>query len=298
MDADYASKKFSVGSYAFHRADLHQVLFDELPRGIVELNHKLISFQQTGDKINLKFENRSEVAADVVIGADGIKSIVRETLFGKSTYRYSGQTCWRSIVEIPVPTKFKGSTYELWGSKPGLRFGLVEVGENRIYFFATLKSAEDGSDDKDSLKQDLILKFKEFGDDIISVLEKAGTEKIIRTDIYDLAPIKTWFKDRIVLIGDAAHATTPNLGQGGCQAVEDAFVLANALSEKKIHSQAFETYQNIRFSKANYVVKTSWQLGQITNAPSGLIKLRNFALRLTPRSLGRKTLDTLFTLNY
>lgn len=298
MDVDYASKKYGVGSYAFYRADLHKVLIDELSKGTVELDHKLNSLTCAENKVHLKFENHQEKEVDFVIGADGIKSTVRESLFGKSTYRYSGQTCWRSIVEMSVPTKFKNATYELWGSKAGLRFGIVAVGENKIYFFATEKSGEGGKDKTETLKADLLTKFAEFGIEVSSILQQADPAKIIRTDIYDLAPIKHWFQDRMVLLGDAAHATTPNLGQGGCQAVEDAFVLVKSLVEKSDIFEAFEGYQRTRFAKANYVVKTSWQLGQITNTTSALIGLRNFALRSTPPSLGRKTVDTLFTLNY
>lgn len=298
MDVDYASQRYGVGSYAFHRAALHEVLFNELPSDTVQLNHKLISLQQSADKVRLKFENQNELEVDFVIGADGIKSIVRESIFGNGSYRYSGQTCWRSIVEMNAPSKFKNSTYELWGSKAGLRFGLVAVGENKIYFFATLKSEAGGIDRVDSLKQDLVSKFGEFGSDVISVLEKTDPQKIVRTDIYDLAPISNWYHGKIALVGDAAHATTPNLGQGGCQAVEDAYVIAQELSKNKDLSAAFKAYQNTRFAKANYVVKTSWRLGQVTNAPKAFIGLRNFALRLTPVSLSRKTVDALFTLNY
>ena len=298
MDVDYVSKKYGVGSYAFHRAALHKALLDELPSGTVELNHRLTSVTQTGDEVQLKFENGSTYAYDFVIGADGIKSVVRESIFGKSTYRYSGQTCWRSIVDMTVPEKFKNVTYELWGSKAGLRFGIVAVGENKIYFFATEKYPQGGIDNVGTIKSDLLSKFAEFGAEVSSIIQQADPSKIIRTDIFDLAPIKNWHQIRVVLLGDAAHATTPNLGQGGCQAVEDAFVLAKALEEHAVVQDAFKRYQNTRFVKANYVVKTSWQLGQITNTPSALIGLRNFALRSTPPSLGRKTVDTLFTLNY
>jgi 2-polyprenyl-6-methoxyphenol hydroxylase-like FAD-dependent oxidoreductase len=298
MDVDYVSRKYGVGSYAFHRAALHKVLFDELPSGTVELNHKLGSLTQTGNEVQLKFENGTEHVVDFVIGADGIKSVVRESLFGKSIYRYSGQTCWRSIVDMPVAEKFKNTTYELWGSKAGLRFGIVAVGESKIYFFATEKSTEGGIDNADTLKADLLAKYAEFGPEVSAILQQTDETKIIRTDIYDLTPINNWHQIRAVLLGDAAHATTPNLGQGGCQAVEDAYVLAKNLADHSVITDAFKSYQNMRFKKANYVVKMSWQLGQITNTASPFIGLRNFALRSTPPSLGRKTVDTLFTLNY
>jgi len=298
MDVDYISEKYGVGSYAFHRAALHKILIDELPAGTVELNHKLTSLTQNENEVQLNFENQSAQVVDFVIGADGIKSIVRESLFGKSTYRYSGQTCWRSVVEMPVPARFKNTTYELWGSRAGLRFGIVAVGENKIYFFATEKSEKGGVDKTDALKENLIGKLAEFGLEVKTIIENAELSKIIRTDIYDLKPISSWHQGRVVLLGDAAHATTPNLGQGACQAVEDAYVLAKNLADHSSLADAFKSYQFMRFAKANYVVKTSWQLGQITNTTSAFIGLRNFALRATPASLGRKTVDTLFTLNY
>jgi 2-polyprenyl-6-methoxyphenol hydroxylase-like FAD-dependent oxidoreductase len=298
MDVDYVSAKYGVGSYAFHRAELHKVLLDQLPQTAVQLNHKLISARQEKNRVHLSFENGAKQEVDCAIGADGIKSTMRETFFGKSAFRYSGQTCWRSIIDMEVPAKFQNVTYELWGSRAGLRFGIVAVGKNKIYFFATEKSPAGGEDKIDTLKQNLSSKFNEFGSDVVSFIQQTDVEKIIRTDIYDLAPMERWYDGNVVLIGDAAHATTPNLGQGGCQAVEDAYVIADALSKNKNIGDAFRAYQDIRFAKANYVVKTSWQLGQLTNIPGYFVGLRNLALRLTPSSYGRKALDALFTLNY
>lgn len=299
IDGQYAIDKYGVGSYAIHRASLQQILFDELSEGTVKLNHKVASVLQSENKVRVKFENGSEVEADFVIGADGIKSVVRQALFGKTNYRYSGQTCWRATIKMPVPKKLESVAYELWGNKAGLRLGMVPVNPNEVYYYATVCAPAAGKDDPCTLKENLNRLFSEFGEIATQFFSTTELTKIIRTDIYDFAPIKKWSKGRVALIGDAAHATTPNLGQGGCQAIEDAYVIAKALFEDKEPEKSFENFQTMRYAKAKYVVDTSWQFGKLTNlSPRMLIKLRNTAIRLMPSSAGRKSADKLFRLNY
>lgn len=299
MNMNYGKKKFGIGSYAIHRATLQKVLLNELPQSTVWLDHKLESITQDDKKATVKFENGITAEADFVIGADGIKSVVRQTLFGKTNYRYSGQTCWRAAVPMHLPDYLNRATYELWGSKAGLRFGLVAVAENLVYFFATVCKPEGGIDNPKTLKSDLEKLFGEFGELPLSLIEAAETDKIIRTDIFDFAPIPKWYDGRICLAGDAAHATTPNLGQGGCQAVEDGYVIAKMLKQHTRPQRAFEAFQALRYPKAKYVVDASWRFGKMTSiSPSWLIKLRNGALRMLPTSAGNKMLNKLFTLNY
>lgn len=299
MDMEFGKKHFGIGAVAIHRGALQKILFEELPESAVMLGHKVESIARDNRRAVVKFTNGHTEEGDFVIGADGIKSVVRQSLFGKTEYRYSGQTCWRAAVAVPVPEKLRQSTYELWGSKAGLRFGLVAIAENLVYFFATVAAPEGGTDDPRTLKSDLARLFGEFGELPLSLINAADTAKIIRTDIYDFAPISRWHEGQVALIGDAAHATTPNLGQGGCQAVEDAFVIAKALKDFQEPAKAFEAFQATRFEKANYVVNASWQFARLTNlSPAWLISLRNGLLRLVPASAGAKTLHRLYTLNY
>ena len=131
------------------------------------------------------------------------------------------------------------------------------------------------------------------------ILLFSGQENIIRSDINDLAPIQQWWKDRVVLIGDAAHATTPNLGQGGCQAVEDAYVLAKCLKENTNPETAFAQFQSIRYKKALHVVNTSWQFGKLTNLGNPVSRwLRNNAMRMLPESMAIRELDKILKLGY
>lgn len=109
--------------------------------------------------------------------------------------------------------------------------------------------------------------------------------------------MKNWFKKNLCLIGDAAHATTPNMGQGACQAIEDAYVLSKCLSNYN-YTEAFSCYQNLRLPKAHTVVNKSWTLGKIAHLSNPiLVSLRNKFLKLIPDSISRKQNESIFKLN-
>lgn len=289
--------RYGIGSFAIHRGRLQQVLLSEINDAKVYLNKRLERVEQTNSKVTVVFQDGTSAEADIVIGADGIKSAVRKSIFGDLPLRYSGQTCWRGMAKFTLPDDKKGNSYEMWGPQKGLRFGFVPTGDNEVYFFTTYFTQAAGHD-SGSVKQTLLNLYAPFGELPRQIMEATPEENIIRSDIHDLKPIAQWWKDRVVLLGDAAHATTPNLGQGGCQAVEDALVIAKCLKENSNHESAFAQYQFKRFVKANYVVNTSWQFGKITNLGNPLSRwLRNSAMRMIPESMTIKTLDKILKLD-
>ena len=184
---------------------------------------------------------------------------------------------------------------QTWGKQ--YRFGLSVISEKEVYWFAVAKAAQGGKDDQSVIKEKMRNMFAEFSAPIPSIIEATPSDRIIRNDISDLAPIRTWHKGRICLIGDAAHATTPNMGQGGGQAVEDAWFLSKILKQEKNHQLAFEKFQQKRQKKVNQVVKTSWQIGKIAHIPFGQ-NLRNFLLRRTPKFLAEKRMLDLYSIDY
>jgi 2-polyprenyl-6-methoxyphenol hydroxylase-like FAD-dependent oxidoreductase len=129
------------------------------------------------------------------------------------------------------------------------------------------------------------------------LIQQTAPDQLIFAPIYDLKPIHTWTRGRVCLLGDAAHATTPNLGQGACQAIEDAWVLYRLLSHHSL-DDAFNRYPGLRRAKAHSVVHTSWRIGRISQSRNPLLAgLRNFTLRyLTPQSVQRRQLHRLFRL--
>ena len=290
--------RYGIGSYAIHRGRLQQVLLSEIDEVKVYLNKRLDRVVQSDTKATAHFQDGTSVEADLIIGADGIRSAVRKSIFGDLPLRYSGQTCWRGMTKFRLPDDKKNNSYEMWGSQKGLRFGFVPTAEDEVYFFTTYY-IEEGGHDNEPVKEKLLRIFSPFGDLPKRIIEATPDGNIIRSDISDLAPIAQWWKGRVVLLGDASHATTPNLGQGGCQAVEDAYVLSLCLRQYSNFETALEKFQAMRFEKANYVVSMSWQFGKMTNLGNPIARwLRNNLMRLMPESTAIKQLDKILRLEY
>ena len=288
---------YGNGTVAIHRGKLQSILLKNVASQSIFTGKKVENIAHTEGGIQVQFSDGSSEKCDVLIGADGLNSVVRKHLFGVVPLRYSGQTCWRGISKSSL--KDTRTTTELWGKKGGLRASYVQVGENEVYWYVTLKEKEGIKISPTLLKSYLLDLVSEFQSDIQNIIQNTETSAILHNDLFDFKPIPQWHKGNIVLVGDAAHATTPNLGQGACQAIEDAYVLAKCLSEKNDPQEAFKAYQNIRFKKAKFVVETSYQLGLLNNIGGAIgYRLRNLVLKSVPKSMSDKQFDYLFKLNY
>ena len=134
--------------------------------------------------------------------------------------------------------------------------------------------------------------------EVSALLRNAPPQRLIRTDIFDFKPLPRWYGGRVVLIGDAAHATTPNLGQGACQAIESAYVLAEKLTAHD-YAEAFRAYQEVRIEKAHFVTKSSWSFGKIADMPGPVGRwLRYRLIPHTPKAVTFKQMDRIYRLNF
>ncbi len=283
-------KKYGLQNHAIHRADLHEILADAVGHGNMEMNRRLDGIQKSDGGYTLSFEDGSVVLADYVIGADGIKSQVRQQLFSGNEYRDARQICWRGVLDFRLPSKYKYEVVEAWGK--GKRFGFAQISGHSVYWYLLINT------ELEIAAADIALYAEDFDPLAKEMIKQTQKASIIRTPLYDLKPIKEWSKENVCLVGDAAHATTPNLGQGACQAIEDAYVLGE-LAGKYPLQEAFERYPEIRRKKAHYVVNTSWTFGKIAHwkNPVG-VALRDFAMkRLTPESVNLRQMDKLFRLD-
>lgn len=298
IDGAFLQSRFGFGTHGIHRAALQRILTDYLDEPI-HLGHRLQSITQDDKKVHLKFDNGQQSDFDLVIGADGIRSVVRETCVQKASYRYSGQACWRAIASLTLPPADQNNGVEIWGKPGGLRASYSQISNEKVYFWATKKTQPDLAIQPEkslvSLKNDL----KSFTGPIQQVINNIKPENLIYSDLYDFKPIKDWSRGRVVLIGDAAHAMTPNLGQGASQAIEDAYILANELSKHlNDYPTAFSSYQARRRPKAIKVVDTSYKFGQLSNV-GGTIgwPLKLALMRLTPSRLAIKQFNFLYDVN-
>lgn len=283
-------------TFSIHRSDLVKALARDLPADALHLGKRLLHFTENPGGVIARFDDGSEVHGDVLIGADGIHSVVREQLFGPMPLRYSGQTCYRGVANTTVPLELKRTCWEVWGGTA--RIGFSAIGKNQVYWFAPV-TAPAGSPQPmgPALAEELTMRYAGFPAPIPEILRNTPPEEIIRTDLYDIPPRKQWWKGRVVLLGDAAHAMTPNLGQGGAQAIEDAYVLAEQLAKQGQPESAFAAYQRCRKPRVDWVARTAARLGWIAHFQSLPARwMRDAILRLTLSWLNDRQIDWLLRL--
>src|SRR6185437_11036800 len=233
-------------------------LADFLPTGVVRYDFECVGVEQTDQCAAVRFANGHTDEADVVIGADGIKSVVRAALFGLREPRYAGYTCWRGICPRPGAIK-AGYSGEWWGR--GNRFGITTLTKDRIYWFA-VHNAPAGRHSAD--EQETVAEiFRGWADPVSQLIATTPPGQLIHNDIMDRPPIRTWSIGRVGLIGDAAHPTTPNLGQGGCMAIEDGIVLARSLAANPNPAVAWMAFTKERFARTAAITQESWRFGKI-----------------------------------
>jgi 2-polyprenyl-6-methoxyphenol hydroxylase-like FAD-dependent oxidoreductase len=285
-------EQFGYSTHTIGRTELREVLFNHV-EGPVHFAKKMERLENTENGVTAYFSDGTSSTGDVLVGADGIHSRVRQEVFGTQHLRYSGQTCWRGMASFQLKGKMANECWELWGK--GGRFGFTPVNETTVYWFAVQKAPAGERDPETGVRDKKLAWLMTFPDPVPALVKATEDDRILRNDIIDLKPLRSWSKGRVVLLGDAAHATTPNMGQGGCQAVESAWVLAHFLKKSKTIAAAFQQYEQTRREKAFQVVQSSWRIGKLAHWSYGQ-RLRNWMLRRAPEELTRKRMEALFTL--
>ena len=280
-------EKYGELIVALHRADLQRVLLDAAGERVVRLGAECIAFEQDAAGVTVRLADGSVERGDALIGADGLWSTVRAQLFGQAKPRYAGYVAWRGV----VPFSDQGAGFESWGR--GQRFGLVPIGRGRVYWYATANVPE-GSYDGNGHQHELLRRFGHWHEPIPEILRLTPESAILRNDLYDREPLRRWGEGRVTLLGDAAHPMTPNFGQGACQAIEDAVVLADCLVDSREIAGALRTYEARRVRRAAALVKQSRRFGQIGQLENPLsVWLRDRVIGNVPVRLQRKQLEAI-----
>lgn len=287
--------EFGITNFTIHRAQLHAILCEQLHPEQILLGKRCLSFIQNSEGYTLNFEDGSEIKAKYLLIADGIRSRLRKQLLPESTLRYAGCGSWRGVVN--QTEKMPSEASETWGPKG--RFGIVPLANNQVYWFAVKNAPEPQSALAKYTKADLIRNFSDYHAPITQLLEATEEKAIIYTDIFDLSPIPRYAFGNALLLGDAAHATTPNMGQGACLAIEDAAILASCLKDNKDVAQAFRQFEQKRMARARGIVEQSWRLGQVAQWENPLlVGLRNTAFRLMPDSVTENQLRKIYSIRF
>ncbi len=280
---------FGAGLFGFHRATLHQALLALIPAPCLRLGSAVRSFKSTGTGVEVELESGERVEGSALVGADGLHSAIRRQMLNDGEPRYSGYTSWRGVTERASLWP-AGQMSESWGR--GARFGLVAIDGDRLYWFATANVAPRG---RDSGRGSLLERFSPWHDPIRAVIESTPERAILRTDICDRDPVGRWTEGRVTLLGDAAHPMTPDLGQGGGQAIEDAVVLDLCLSAADDVGSAFKDFETRRLRRTARVVREARRFGRVGQMDNGFGRaLRDLALRAAPSSLSLRSLKWLY----
>jgi 2-polyprenyl-6-methoxyphenol hydroxylase-like FAD-dependent oxidoreductase len=288
---------YGHSTVSIHRAALVQVLADALPAGTVHLDKRCTGFEQDDRGVTARFADGTQVRGEILVGADGIHSTIREQLIPAVPLRYSGQTCYLGIADWAPPNGLAQMCWEVWGGAN--RIGFSAIGPRQLYWFAPQTAPANDPWPAGPLAEWLADKYAGFPSPVPEMLAHTPSADIVRTDLYDFAPLRSWSRGRVVLLGDAAHAMTPNLGQGGGQAVEDAYVLAEQLARCPESRQAFQAYESVRMGKVRWIVKTARQHGRMAHVRNRLArKVRNGLVKRMPEWLTQRQLDKLYSLNF
>jgi 2-polyprenyl-6-methoxyphenol hydroxylase-like FAD-dependent oxidoreductase len=294
MPISEVSGKLGTQAYITLRSDMQLGMYERLGPDVVELGATCTGYSQDDGGVTLKLEGGREEPGAALIAADGIRSAIRSQLRGDAP-RYAGYSGWRGLATMDEPPLEPGFGKQVGGR--GRTWGAFALRGNRVYWFSSAKMEEGLGDSPAGRKNDVRETFAGAPDWVLEVIEATPEEEILRHDIYDRPPVDSWGERRVTMIGDAAHATTPNTGQGGSHALLDGVIvgeglaaIAGSLGDASAVRGVFESYERRRLPQTAKVVKEAGMVGTMVHFKNPLLCLLRdqVAYRLTPKRTWRK----------
>ena len=286
---------------ALHRANLQHILLEALPEDAVKLGHEFVAFHAPGTTLDVEFAKGASVSCDFLIGADGIHSEVRKKVTDSAAPVYRGYQVWRGISAIKPQELEPNVACELHDR--GKRFGIGPVGHGKVGWWAAanpepnthLTSEGKETTAHHATQGELLELFTGWYPAVLELIANTPPDSILRTDAYDLPAQQPWGLGNVTLLGDAIHPTTPNLGQGGCMAIEDALVLTRCFVKYGLSATALRTYEHVRYARTSAIANYSrlyGAVGHLQNATA--VNLRNRVMSLLPEPLVQRTMRLVF----
>ncbi|WP_033823492.1 FAD-dependent monooxygenase [Kitasatospora sp. MBT63] len=287
-------------SFCLGRAELQEALLAELGDCPIHLGATAAGFGTTGAGVTVRFTDGRSADGDVLIGADGINSAVRRHLVGPETARDGGYLVRLGIVPFRHPLLTTGGVRHYWGS--GQRFGLIDIGHGRCYWWATTSTRTAGSADgptADRVKDTLADAFADWADEVREAIRITPPQSILTVPSQDRAFLERWGDGRVTLLGDAAHPMLTALAQGAAMAIEDAVVLAGTLAGTTAGDDpapALRAYEDRRRDRARAMVAESRAVSDLEQAAHPARRLlRDGYFRLVPRQVLTRRLTQALT---
>ena len=255
-DIDLMPLIYQVGQrpYPVARRDLQNMLLEEFP-GKVNLDYKCIGVEEDETGVTAFFENGHQARGDLLVAADGVRSVLRSYVLGEDVEpQYRGYVNWNGLVPADAALSPKNNWVIYVGDCK--RASMMPVGDDRFYFFFDVPLPKGTTAKPEDYKMELREHFRNWTQPVQTLIDRFDPYSVARLEIHDLGPIDRFVKGRVALLGDSAHTTCPDMGQGGCQAMEDALVLTNYLISTNLGVEyALKRYEAERTERANAIVR-------------------------------------------
>ncbi|WP_186392257.1 MULTISPECIES: FAD-dependent monooxygenase [unclassified Pannonibacter] len=256
---DYGRREYGASYITIHRGDMHAVQIDALPQDRVHFGHKLIAIEERESDVLLTFENGRKIAAGLVVGADGINSMIREMLLGPEKPRFSGWVGHRALVNMDK-LRASGLQFEAcvkwWWEASRHIMAYATKGDGSEYYYVTgvpVDGWEHETSFVDSSREEMEAIFGGSHPVVQALID--ATETVTKWPFWNRDPLNLWSRGRLVMLGDACHPMRPHMAQGACMAIEDAAVLTRCLEETGTsgYREAFALYEATRRDRATKV---------------------------------------------
>lgn len=251
--------------YPVARTDLQSMLLNAFGTDQVQLNSKCVAVEQDADSVTAHFEDGRKATGDVLVAADGTHSIIRSYVLGQAIERrYVGYVNWNGLIPASEDLAPKTSWVLYVGEHK--RASLMPVGGDRFYFFIDVPLPKGTVSQPETYREELSSFFKGWADPVQTLIQRLDPFKTNRVEIHDIEPLQTLASGRVALLGDAGHGTAPDLGQGGCQAMEDGLVLANYLRSTTLSvADALKRYEAARKDRVAEVITRARKRSDVTH---------------------------------
>ncbi|AIR86270.1 MULTISPECIES: FAD-dependent urate hydroxylase HpxO [Erwiniaceae] len=257
-----------VGEYPYPvaRAELQAMLIDTYGRSRIQFGKRVTQVEQSATGVTAWFDDGSLAEGDFLVAADGTHSVIRHYVLGEHVERrYAGYVNWNGLVTVDESIAPADQWTTFVGE--GKRVSLMPVSGNRFYFFFDVPLPKGLAEDRSTLRQDLKNYFSGWADPVQRLIDTINPDTTNRVEIHDIEPFSRFVKGRVALLGDAAHSTTPDIGQGGCAAMEDAVVLAQTLASHSLGIEdGLQRYEARRVERTKDLVLKARKRCDVTHA--------------------------------
>jgi 2-polyprenyl-6-methoxyphenol hydroxylase-like FAD-dependent oxidoreductase len=281
------------------RAELQNALLSALPPDSIHLGRVFESYQLLSEKIVANFRDGSPFECDVLIGADGLHSHVRAQLLNDGAPVDRGYSSWRGVAPHTPASLTSATAYEIYGR--GQRFGIGPLGQGKVGWWATANTRGDiPAESPGHIDRSQLLElFDGWCEPVSELIQATPLTSLVRNEVFDRLPSRKWGEGSLTLLGDAIHPTTPNLGQGGCLAIEDAAVLGRCLQKYGTESgaaSALRKFEQLRFARTTAIARYSRAYGAVGQWENRFaVKLRELVLSTFPSGLTKRLFDGVFS---